>query len=186
MKAFEPVKEECSIPLFRDEEASTEYRNQGYKLMVQGKFFEALESFNKSLCTAQLGSKEITLAFAGRASAYLETKCYEKCLENIELARNSGFTAEKDEMLNFLDRKCRRSMENQTKPDDESLWSFFKLSHPPNPKIPFIINSLELHNSKEFGRLIITNQGQIPISSLFEVLQRFFPNRFETWRRDCN
>jgi hypothetical protein len=186
MKAFEPTKEEFSVPLYRDEEASTEYRNQGYKLMVQGKFFEALESFNKSLCTAQLGSREITLAFAGRASVYLETKCYEKCLANIELARNSGFTAEKDEMLNFLERKCQRSMENQMKIDDESLWSFFKLSHPPNPKIPFIINSLELHNSKEFGRLIITNQGQIPISSFFEFFQRFSPHRFEIRRCDCD
>lgn len=162
MKAFEPVREEFCVPLSRDEAASIEYRNQGYKFLSQLKPFEALESFNKSLSTAQLKSREISLAFAGRAKVYLDMKCFKKCLENIEFARKSGASDEQLEILNFLEEKCRSSMENHLKLDDDDPWSFFKLSHPPNPKIPFIANCLELRNSKEYNRLIITNQGQVP------------------------
>lgn len=159
MKAYEPVCEKFSVPLERDEKASIEFRNQGYVWLTQGKLFEALESFNKSLCTSQLKSSEIGLAFAGRAAVYLDAKIYDKCLENVDLARNSDFPKEKLNTLKFLEEKCRNLMKTHTDCIDDDPWNFFKLSYPAHPKIPFVVNCLELRSSKEFGRLIITNQG---------------------------
>lgn len=39
---------------------------------------------------------------------------------------------------------------------------FFKLSHPPNPKIPFIAECLELKSEEQFGRYIVTNKRLKP------------------------
>jgi signal peptidase I len=36
--------------------------------------------------------------------------------------------------------------------------NFFKLSYPPNKKIPFIANCLELRTDEKYGRYIITNR----------------------------
>lgn len=39
---------------------------------------------------------------------------------------------------------------------------YFKLSHPPNPKVPFIANCLELKSSNMFGRYVVTNKKLKP------------------------
>lgn len=188
MKAFEPVREEFVVPLNRDESASIEFRKQGNLHLKQGKLFEALESFNKSLCTAHLNSKEIPLAFAGRSSVYLDAQEYEKCLENLNLARDYGFPAEKISTLNYLEEKCKKLMKDEVKSDDDDPWTFFKLSYPPNEKIPFIANCLELHNSSNFGRLITASQGQFEFwfelsTNLDSLFNRFTSRRYYCYRR---
>ena len=187
MKAYEPVCEKFSVPLKRDEKASVDFRKQGLSQLSQGKLFEALESLNKSLCTSQLKSKEIALAFAGRAAVYLDAKSFDKCLENVELARSSGFPAEKMDTLNFLEEKCRNLMKTHTYCVDDDPWNFFKLSYPAHAKIPFIVNCLELRSSKEFGRLVITNQGfKFIFVELFCFFSMLFIDRFDTWRYSWN
>lgn len=45
----------------------------------------------------------------------------------------------------------------RNKNPDIDLQSFLKLSHPANPKIPFLIEGLELKNTKKYGRGIYTS-----------------------------
>jgi tetratricopeptide (TPR) repeat protein len=162
MKSYEAVGEETflKIPAHKNTSVSIDHRNEGNKLFNQGKYFESLECFNKSLCVAQSNSKEIPLIFASRATVYFETKEYQKCLENIQLARETGYPAEKIQILNVLEEKCKKFAKSQKLSDEDDPWSFFKLSYPANEKIPFIIDCVELRKSKKFGRFIITNQGQ--------------------------
>lgn len=39
---------------------------------------------------------------------------------------------------------------------------FFKLSHPPNPKIPFIADCLEVKENEIYGRFIATKEDLLP------------------------
>ena len=144
----------------RDQNYSTELRLQGDSLFAEGKVFEALESFNKSLCAAQLNSQDIPLTYDSRSIVYFEAGEYKLCLENIQLARDHGFPADREETLNIREEKCRNLLENHQPSEDDDPWNFFKLSYPPNKKIPFIVDCIELHNNEKYGRFVITNQGQ--------------------------
>lgn len=161
MKSTTSVRKSLQWPLGRrDSSIATDYRLEGDLLFSQGELFEALECYNKSLCAAELSSFEIPLAFGGRSAVYLEAKEYKLCLENIQLARDNGYPADKLETLKFQEEKCRKLMECHVATEDDDPWNFFKLSYPANEKIPFIVDCVELHKNPQYGRFVITNQGQ--------------------------
>jgi hypothetical protein len=53
-------------------------------------------------------------------------------------------------------------MESNQKAPHETLENFLKLSYPANPKIPFIIDGLEVRMTKKFGRGIFTTRDLKP------------------------
>lgn len=161
MKAYEPVhvKDYQSMPKLKDESRAIKYRSEGKAFHQQGKLFEALESYNKSLCVAQLNSVDIPLAFGHRSVVYLEAKEYELCLENIQLARDYGYPSDKIATLSYVEEKCKKLMESHIANPEDDPWNFFKLSYPANEKIPFLVNCVELRKAETFGRYVITNQG---------------------------
>lgn len=142
----------------KDHDEAASLRNEGNLQFNVGKLFESLEFYNKSLCIAQTNSFDIPLAYAARSAVYLEAKEYRLCLENIQLARDYGFSSDRSDELEIREEECRRIAENQEDQDDD-LWSFFKLSYPPNEKVPFIVHCLEVQRSEDFGRFVITTQG---------------------------
>lgn len=136
------------------------YRDLGNKMFKQQKYFEALVNFNKQICHAETDSPLISLAYSNRSVVYLELKEYEKCLENIQLAREAGFPEKKLEALYKREQICKKEMKHQKpNPDDEV---FFKLSYPSNVKLPFIVNCLQLKEDDTFGRHIVTSQDLKP------------------------
>lgn len=150
-----------TLTRLKDHDEANALRIEGNLLFNVGKHFEALANFNKCLSVAQANSADIPLAYSDRSAVYLEVGEYELCLQNIQLARDAGFPSDKQELLDIREEDCKRLMkEHQPNPDDD-LWSFFKLSYPPNEKIPFIVNCLELRKSDDYGRFVITTQGQV-------------------------
>lgn len=143
-----------------DQSVSTDLRVQGDLLFADGKLFEALECYNKSLCAAQLHSHDIPLAYDGRSVVYFEAKEYQLCLDNIELALHNGnnFCNDVGTLMNRKE-KCLKLIASHQRGVDDDPWNFFKLSYPANEKIPFIVDCVQLHNNKKYGRFIITTQG---------------------------
>lgn len=132
---------------------------EGDLLAEDGKLFEALECYNKSLCVAQ-SSDDISSAYECRSVVYFKAKEYQLCLKNIELAVKNCDNISRLEILNNWKKMCEELIAHDRRNvDDDDPWKFFQLSHQPNDKIPFIIDCLELHNNKKYGRFIITNQG---------------------------
>lgn len=140
----------------KSDKISAEFRGAGNAFYSQRKFFDALIKYNESLCWAESGSENAGLAFANRSAVYFEMKLYEKCLNNIELAKANQYPKENFEILNKREAKCREprnDIEIKSTP-----WDFFKLSYPPKKEIPFIANCLEMKNNAKFGRHIVTNR----------------------------
>lgn len=137
------------------------WRSDGNVHFRDGEYLEALISYNKCLCYAEDGAMA-SLAYANRSAVYLEVKLYEKCLDNIEAARDSGYP--KDKLHKLIDRaeKCKKLMKSHSEDPDDDPMSFFKLSHPPNDKIPYIVNCLEYRESDKFGRYIVTTAALRP------------------------
>lgn len=142
--------------------SSDKFREEGNSLFRNGEFFEALVAFNKSLCFAESGSEQISIAYAARSAIYFETKNYEKCLENIKLAKLTKSRIEMLPKLEEREEKCRRLMKTKQMTASVDQSNFFKLSHVANPKIPFIVNCLTLRESEKFGRFIVTTSDLRP------------------------
>jgi tetratricopeptide (TPR) repeat protein len=129
-------------------------RKEGNAKYLQREHQEALILYNESLCFSPPNSSNFALVFANRSAVYLELQQSCKCLENIKLARDHDYP--KVDRLKQREEKCGKLQE--IREEDSKASEFFKLSHPANEMIPFIVNCLELREDDKFGRFIITNE----------------------------
>lgn len=140
-------------------------REEGNKCYHKCEFYEALCLYNESLMHANRNnSKELmSLAFANRSAVYFTMKQYALCLDNIKLAKDHGYPADKLPTLNEREKKCKEIMKNQkAKAPADDPWNFFKLSYPANEKIPSIVNCLELREDVKNKRGVFTNKNLKP------------------------
>lgn len=141
----------------KSEIKSETLRSEGNKFYSERKFFNALIKYNESLSYAENGSENLGHAFANRSAVYFEMKQFEKCLENIEMARKNFYPEKQSEVLKNREMKCREMMKGHREKSLD-VWNFFKLSYPSNPKLPFVADCLEVKKSEKYGRHVITNQ----------------------------
>lgn len=146
----------------KSNEQAAKYRAEGDGYLGEAKIFDALVAYNKSLSCAELGSLEIAMVFARRSEAFLQIQQYPKCLSNIQAAKEHGYPEDLLDTLNEREAKCKLLMENHKPDPADDPWSFFKLSHPANEKIPFIADCLELRENETFGRFIVTTRDLKP------------------------
>ncbi|XP_053684612.1 uncharacterized protein LOC128734435 [Sabethes cyaneus] len=77
-----------------------------------------LQMYNESICHAAEGSEELAMGYANRSAVYFNRKLYYHCLHNIELAKASGYPADKMEKLLEREKKCLMQIE-QLHPEPE-------------------------------------------------------------------
>lgn len=113
-----------------------------------------MEFYNQSLCFAELGSDNVSFAFANRATCFLQMKKFEKCLKDIKLAIATNYPPQL--MPKLLKRKanCEDLMKNymQTKPFDP------KLSFDPSKQFPCMADVVEIQQNEEFGRHMVAKR----------------------------
>lgn len=136
---------------------ATIFHDEGYSFFKQQKYFEALKSYNKSLCHAKPNSIDLVNGFTGRSVVYFKMQHYQQCLENIKLARSQP-KYETNKSLNELESRCEENMKLNVNDTEER----FKLSYAPHQQVPFIANCLELSENDKFGRYIKTNRNLTP------------------------
>lgn len=138
----------------KSNEKSEALRKEGNEFYSRRKFFKALLKYNESLCFAEPESDNVGHAYANRSAVYFETRLYEKCLNNVQLAKSHRYPESNFEVLAKREEKCRGQKEKSS-----DVWSFFKLSYKPNQKLPFIADCLEVKKSDKYGRHVITNRS---------------------------
>ena len=139
-------------------ERAEEFRNRGNEFFREKKYLEALVAYNESLCCAERESEHVALGFANRSAVYLVLKLYEECLENIKSACDYGYPEDKVCKLKEREEKCENYMKKCSQRVNNDHLSFFKLSHPANPKIPFIVDCLKLQENEKYGCYLITTK----------------------------
>lgn len=152
---------------------SSALRAKGNDYYLRERFIEALLKYNESLLFAVPGSENISLAYGNRSACYFNLAEYQHCLNNIELAIDNGYPANRMSSLDQRYKKCRELMENSEKDMTDDPMHFFKLTYPRNPKIPFMSNCLELRRNDKYGRYIVTNQDLNP-GDIITVSEPFF------------
>lgn len=153
-------------------ERSVTLRGDGNKFYNRRQFFDALMKYNESLCYAELGSENLGLAYANRSAVYFEMRLYEKCLSNVELAKQNNYPEMDFEVLEKRVEKCKDMMKYSRVEKTADPWNIFKLSHAPNPRVPFIVNCLEMSTNDKYGRHVISNRA-LKVGDVIAIEQPF-------------
>lgn len=158
----------------KSDEVAEQNKTEGNLKYSQNKLIEALKLYNKvslafkrfnlillkvltflkALCFAKSSGK-LAVIFGNRSAVYFELKKYKESLENIQWAKQHGFPQSRIQKLNEREEKCNQLLDTRLK-EEEKFQKYTKLSHPPNPKIPFMVECLEMRTTKRFGRGIYT------------------------------
>lgn len=163
------IEVDVSLRLQKDQTKSLEFRQQGNSFfsLKNKDYVRALEFYNKSICFAEMGSVDLGIGYANRSAIYFEWKEYKTCLENIKLAKENGYPKRLMDKLNKRETECEKALEKikakqnndeADEDDDDEVILAPKLSYSAHPKIPFIADCLEMRETEELGRHIITNR----------------------------
>lgn len=134
--------------------------NEHYK---QKHYFDALLSYNESICFAKNHSEKsehLSIAYANRSAIYYDLELYDICLHNIQLAKDCGYPERLLSKLVKREADCWEFMKKR-KSQKRSMPTI-ELSHLPHEKVPYISNCLALKESENFGRFIVTTKELIP------------------------
>jgi len=148
----------------KDNAIADKLRNYGNTFFKQGRYFDALIKYNESLCRAETGSANIALAYANRSAVFMELKMYEKCLKNIQQAKDAGYPQGKIHNLNDRYERATTLMAEShpattaAAQAENDPFQFYKLSYPAHPKNPDIVNCVKLAENAKYGRHIIASK----------------------------
>ena len=73
----------------------------------RGELYEALVACNTSIYCAVPNTKALSVAYANRSKIYFKCEFYMECLDNIKLARENGYPADKLHKLQAREDKWR-------------------------------------------------------------------------------
>ena len=146
----------------KSKKQAVKFLEEGAELLTQAKFFDALVAFNTSLCLAEPGSMEMSMAFEARSEVYFKVEQYEKCLGNIQAAKEHGYPVDQLEKLTKREEKCKKLLQTDKSNSIDELRNFVEMKLPRNEKIPFFADCLKLYENEKFGRFIVTNRDLKP------------------------
>lgn len=142
-------------PWQKDDNIAINKRQIGNLLFGQGKYCEAIAEYNKSLCFAEIDSETVSLAYANRSACFFKLKMYEKCLIDIELAKNANYPKR---LMSKLEK--RHSDCNEFTARGASVQAHKpKLSFDPDEKIPAFANTIKIDNDFRYGRRLIATKS---------------------------
>ena len=157
--------------IIKSEERSHEFRVEGNKFYSQKKFFDALLKYNESLCYTPEGNDSAGHVYANRSAVYFEMRLFERCLNNIEMAKINNYPEKSLGILTIRQEKCREMIKvTKEKPSDP--WSFFKLSYPQNKKYPQIANCVRVESNEKYGRFVTANR-QLKVGDIVAIEKPF-------------
>lgn len=160
----------------KNNEMSSYYRQNGNTKFSEEEWLDAMSLYNQSLCYAESGSKNVSLAYANRAACFFHLKMYDKCLVDIELAKQANYPAVLMPKLDELRVDCVQLTKTFESKD--------KLSYETDKKFPGMANVLEIRCDKSFGRHIIANTD-IPAGKTVLVENPIVARSLHTYYNGC-
>lgn len=158
--------------LSKNDSISTRVREKGDQHFAETTksncWMDAMERYNESLRFAEIGSKSVSLAFANRAACFLHLKMFDKCLIDIEMAKQENYPKELLPNLEKLKSDCLKMMKQQKKVHLLER----KLCYEANANFPCLADVVEIKRNDEFGRHAIA-KCDIPAGKTILVEKSF-------------
>jgi SET and MYND domain-containing protein 4 len=137
--------------------ASTNFRKSGNECFAAKQYFDALECYNKSICFAEKETENLAIGYANRSAVYFEWQQYERCLENICLAKAANYPERLMFKLENRRLECDARIKCTKRGNNRKL-TLPKLSYPPHSKCLHMADCLELAVNVKYGRHIIAKR----------------------------
>lgn len=155
-------------------------REVGNKCFSEKKWIDAIELYNRAICAAKNVSSELVgLAYANRSACFFELKMYEKCLVDINLAKEANFP---QRLMFKLDKRHDDCMSHIEAGSQQVLYEP-KLSFETHRNFSGMANVLEIKRNEEFGRHI-TVTCDIDVGKIVVMEKSFMTAyRYEKFRR---
>lgn len=161
----------------KDNEHSTELRLQGNVEFRLGRWTEAMDLFNKSLCFAEINSENVALAYANRSECFFHMKKYQEAITDIGLAKDSNVPSRLIPKLEKIEQDSMIFNENPSKSGhDESSTCDIKLSFTPSKNYSCIANVLDIKSNDTFGRHLVA-KCDIPVGKTVLIEEDFVSMR---------
>jgi SET and MYND domain-containing protein 4 len=135
---------------------STEFRKSGNKCFENKRYYDALEFYNKSICYAEPGTENLSIGYANRSAVYMKWQLFDKCLQNIRLAKEANYPGRLRPKLEKRIVECQEFKNTKRALTPEIHVP--KLSYPAHAQIPFMADSIELVENEKFGRHLIAKR----------------------------
>lgn len=147
-----------------------EIGNQHLALHNSHGYFKALEYFNRSICYAIIGSECMALGYANRSSVHFQQNRPDRCMMNIEMAREQPFCPSGTiEKMRKREKGC--ALIQNTKRICTCCYApkpVIELSYSPHIKRPFLLHCLELHCNPNGQSYIVANK-KLPANKVIVV-----------------
>ena len=116
--------------------------------------YGTLLNWNKVLACLDIDD-QTAMVYYKRSKDFKHIALFEECLSNMHWAEQYKIDKDLEKQKNRIQDAIK--IINMT--DDKIDENFFKLSYAPNPRLPFVIDSLKLDNNLDFNNHIITDQN---------------------------
>lgn len=125
-------------------------RTEGNEKFAQNDFEAAMELYNQSICFAEKGSEHLSLAYANRSSCFLKLQMYDRCLIDIQLAKDANYPERLMHKLEDRKRECNKRIESDTISTSTEPMLSFKA----NNELPCMADVLQIEKDDQYGRLL--------------------------------
>lgn len=137
----------------KNEEKSTEMMQEGDMYFQNRQFYNAMESYTKSLRFAKMDSDKVAMAFANRATCFFHMKMYDRALIDVGLALQANCPEQLVTQMEKLQADCHQMVHTNSVEFPEKSPEF-KV----NEKFPCLADALTVTYTDEFGRHIVANR----------------------------
>lgn len=127
---------------------STTYRLEGNKKITDKNWRCAMKWYNLSLRFAEIGSENVSLAYANRSFCFLKLETFDKCVADIEMAIKSNYPKQKMSKLEERRAYCLSQMKKKKQIEQGAP----KLDFDADENFPGMANVLQLKYNEQFGR----------------------------------
>lgn len=139
----------------KNNERSTKSRLTGNEKVSKNVWREAMKIYNRSICQAIVDSENISLAYANRSLCFLKLKMYDKCLVDIELARNANYPENLMSKLEQRQNHCLECIRRGMQIKKEAP----KLDFDDDENFPGMANVLKFQYNEKFGYHLIAKRN---------------------------
>lgn len=155
-------------------------RKTGNIFFATKQWYDAIRSYNMSLCFAENDSEPniISMAYGNRSACFLHLKMYDKCITDIQMAIESNYP---DNLLPKLEKRKAVCLEQIEKNEQAAIWAP-ELSFEADDNFTSMANVLQIQRNAEFGRHI-TAKSDIGVGKVVLMERAFTPSLSDKYKR---
>lgn len=125
-------------------------RTDGNRKYSENDVDGAMEMYNQSICFAENDSEHLSLGYANRSSCFLKLRMYDRCLVDIQLAKDAKYPERLMPKLEDRKRECIKRLQSEVQPISTEP----TLSFDADVKLPCLANVLQIEKNAQYGRLV--------------------------------